>query len=92
MITVAESLYLAIRFLLYLGVTGAGVAILLKSDRLDVRILTLAGAAALIIWNSEIAEYLTVCVIAILSLLLKVVIVLVLLVLLVRLVFGGFHR
>ena len=88
----AESLYLIFRFLLYLGVTAAGVAILLKTDRLAVRILTLAGAAVLIIWNSDIAEYLTVCVIAILSLLLKIVIVLVLLIFFVRLVFGGFRR
>ena len=92
MIPVAESLYLIFRFLLYLGVTAAGVAILLKTDRLAVRILTLAGAAVLIIWNSDIAEYLTVCVIAILSLLLKIVIVLVLLIFFVRLVFGGFRR
>lgn len=88
----AESLYLLFRFLLYLGVTAAGIAVLLKTDRLAIRILTLIGAAALIIWNSDIAEYLTVCVIALLSLLLKIVIALVIIVLLARLLFGGFRR
>lgn len=84
----AESLHLVFRFLLYLAVTAVGITILIKTDRLSVRLLTLAGAVVLVIWNNEIAGYLTACVMAILSLLLKIVLILLLLILLVRVVLG----
>lgn len=85
----AEAVFYIIRFLLYLAVTAAGVFLMLATDRRPVRLLTLAGAAALILLNGTIAKFLTICVMALLGLLLRVFIVVLLVLLLLRLVLGS---
>ncbi len=85
----AEAVFYIIRFLLYLAVTAAGVFLILTADRRSVRLLTLAGGAALILLNGTIAKFLTICVMALLGLLLRIFIVVLVVLLLLRLVLGG---